>query len=238
MPEDFDLMEYSSVFTKKAWSERQEMSESHKVVIHDIINDLTENPDRYPGRTFEMLDTVFVYAHPDPKLEITYKLDKENNRLIILHLVAPKLEGGKPLFISYSHKDEKWLKELKKFLLPLEQGNLISIWDDSAIKPGDIWRNEIKKALHEAKLAILLVSQDFLNSDFISNNELPQLLDAAEQDGVKILWIAVRPCTVDDSEINKYQAVHKDPPLDMLEPAHCEAKLLEIYKQIKEVVKN
>jgi len=238
MPEDFDLVEFSSVFSKKAWSERQEMSESQKVVVHDIINDLTENPDKYPKRTFEMLEGVFVYKHSTPHIEITYKLDQGNHRLIILHLVAPKLEGSKPLFISYSHKDEKWLNELKVFLRPLEQNNLISIWDDSEIQPGDNWRDEIKNALFDAKLAILLVSQDFLNSEFISNNELPQLLDAAEQKGVKILWIAVRPCTVNDSEIIKYQAVHKDPPLTLLDPPHLETTLLEIYKAIRQVVKN
>jgi internalin A len=90
--------------------------------------------------------------------------------------------------------------------------------------------------LSAAKAAVLLVSVDFLNSEFISNNELPRLLNAASENGLKIFWIAVRPSMVDDTEIIRYQAVHKEPPLDQLEPAQREVHFLNIYKRIKEAV--
>jgi hypothetical protein len=54
--------------------------------------------------------------------------------------------------------------------------------------------------------------------------------------GLNIFWIAVRPSTVDDTEIAKYQAVHKDPPLALIEEAQREAQFLHIYKKIKEAV--
>jgi internalin A len=130
------------------------------------------------------------------------------------------------------------MKELKKWLKPLEQGDLIDIWDDTRIQPGQDWREEIEKALDDARLAILLVSQDFLTSEFISNDELPKLLDGAKNKGVEILWIAVSSCTVDDTPIARYQAVHKTPPLDLLSDPEKKEKLLQIYEKIKSVVGN
>ena len=147
--------------------------------------------------------------------------------------MAPLLETAKPLFISYSHKDEEWLVELKKWLSPLEKKDLIKIWDDKEIKAGEDWRNEIEKALNSAKAAVLLISQDFLTSEFITDIELPALLDAADKKGVKIFWIAVRPSIVEDTDIAKFQAVHKDPPLIELDPSNREKEFLKIYNTIK-----
>lgn len=126
--------------------------------------------------------------------------------------------------------------ELKKWLKPLEQRDLVTIWDDQKIKAGAEWRQEIEKALASAKAAVLLISMDFLNSEFIASNELPQLLNAARQRGLNVFWIAVRPSTVDETEIAKFQAAHKEPPLSQLGEAEREVHFLNIYKKIKEVV--
>src|SRR5262245_3660293 len=98
------------------------------------------------------------------------------------------------IFISYSHKDEKWLDRLMVHLKPLERLGITDAWADTKIDPGQIWRDEIKKALAETKVAILLISIDFLNSEFITTNELPSLLQAAKDDNVLIFPVIVRPC--------------------------------------------
>lgn len=145
---------------------------------------------------------------------------------------------SKSLFISYSHQDKEWLAELQKWLKPLENQGLIDKWDDTEIQPGAKWRDEIEKALTSAKAAILLVSQDFLFSDFIANDELPQLLEKAEKEGLKVFWIAISASTVTDShpQIAKYQAAHIDPPLDQLDNATRQKAFLEIYQKIKKVL--
>ena len=111
------------------------------------------------------------------------------------------------VFISYSHKDTKWLKRIKVHLKPLERLTSINFWDDTMISPGTKWQEEISRAVASAKVAVFLVSADFLASDFISTNELPLLLAAAKSEGATILQVIVSPCRLPTS-LAQFQAVN------------------------------
>ncbi len=76
------------------------------------------------------------------------------------------------IFICYSHKDQEYLERIQVHLKPIKKDG-IDLWSDLCIRPGDNWRNEIAGALERANVGILLVSADFLASDFITENELP-----------------------------------------------------------------
>lgn len=113
------------------------------------------------------------------------------------------------VFISYSRKDGKWLEMLKTHLKPFERQGMIKRWDDTEIKPGQIWKDEIKKAIQAAKVVVLLVTPEFLASDFISNDELPPLLANAENEGATVLSVIIKPCSFQQAEnISKYQAIN------------------------------
>jgi internalin A len=140
------------------------------------------------------------------------------------------------IFVSYSHADAEWLKKLQTHLKPYIRNQTIDPWDDTRIRPGDEWRQEIETALAAAQVAVLLVSPNFIASDFIANNELPPLLDAAQTQGVKILWIPISYSSYNETEFSKYQAAHNpQQPLDSLTASEQNRVLVEICKEIKRI---
>ena len=112
------------------------------------------------------------------------------------------------LFISYSHRDGEWVERLRRMIKPLEQRYGLERWDDSRIQAGGLWRQEIEQALASASVALLLVSADFLASDFVARSELPPLFRVAKEKGLRILWVPLRPSLWKHiPEIEQYQAV-------------------------------
>lgn len=140
------------------------------------------------------------------------------------------------VFISYSHKDRKWLDRISEMLTPMERRGL-RVWSDEDIKPGSLWRDEITKAISEAKMAVLLVSPAFLASEFIFQNELPPLLAASADEGLTVLWVPVDYSLYEFTDISKFQAVH-DPahPLASLPPGKLNQALVQICKRIHDAM--
>jgi formylglycine-generating enzyme required for sulfatase activity len=121
------------------------------------------------------------------------------------------------VFVSYSHKDRKYFDEFKGMLQPVIRDGRLEVWDDTRIRPGEDWRGEIRAAIESARIAVLLVSQPYLDSEFIAENELPPLLEAAEKEGLIIYWYCVSSALYEQTPIARYQAAHDvGRPLDHL----------------------
>lgn len=142
------------------------------------------------------------------------------------------------IFVSYSRFDKKWRESLAKHMGPLLRKNQnLDLWDDTKIKTGEKWREEIEKALAEAKVAILLITPDFLNTSFILDKELPFLLKKAERQGLTIFWIPIKSSSVAETEINEYQSAH-NPTIPLAEVPAIKRDLawVEICNKIKDVL--
>jgi inactive STAND/TIR domain len=141
------------------------------------------------------------------------------------------------VFISYSHRDQDYLNLLQVHLDPYIHGKMVQVWDDTKIKPGADWKQEIEKAIASAKVAVLLVSPYLLASPFIRDHELPELLDAAHTEGLIVILVAVRSSSFEITELRRYQAVNSPSrPLDHLGEAEQHDELVKICRLIEEAI--
>ena len=137
------------------------------------------------------------------------------------------------VLICYSRKDTPWLDRLRVHLKPLERRKLIEAWDDSHIGAGADWRAAIDRSLDEASVAVLLVSADWLASDFIQDFELPRLLARVRSEGVLVLPVLVSPCQVELTPLSGIQFVNgTDRPLIGLPEAEREAVLVRAAQAV------
>ncbi|ODS32365.1 MAG: hypothetical protein SCARUB_02516 [Candidatus Scalindua rubra] len=148
--------------------------------------------------------------------------------------MASSQSERKHVFISYSHVDAEWLRRLKVHLKPLEREGAIDLWSDDNIKAGSKWRKEIREAIKKAKVAVLLISADFLASEFIVNDEMPPLLTVAEKEDAVILPVIVSPCMFEQTEsLSKFQAVNPPTkPLIGISKAEQEEVFVNVVKVI------
>ena len=144
------------------------------------------------------------------------------------------------VFISYSRRDAYWLKRLQVHLRPLERAGVLDLWSDTRIPPGTHWREAIQQALDTTRVAVLLVSADFLASDFIAKHELPPLLHAAEREGATILPVIVAPCRLQhDPQLAPFQAVNDwNQPLKGLSEVEQEEMLVRVSEAIEDALTN
>ena len=136
------------------------------------------------------------------------------------------------VFVSYSHADKKWFERLQRHLKVLSKySESVECWEDTQLKGGDKWKMEIAKAIEKANVAILLVSTDFLASDFISSDELPPLLRKAEEEGTRILPLIVAPCSYGLSELSDFQAINS-PDKTLADIAANDAAVERVYLEL------
>jgi hypothetical protein len=113
--------------------------------------------------------------------------------------------------------------------------SMVDWWDDTQIKPGERWYDEIKKAIASARVVILLVSVDYLASEFLFNNELPALLTASEEEGVTILPVILGPCLFHHTALARFRSVN-DPAIPLSKMTKHEKD--EVWTTVVETILN
>lgn len=111
------------------------------------------------------------------------------------------------LFFSYAHKDHIWRDKLATHLEVLRFQGLLEQWSDVEIQPGQRWEREILRELDEAQIILLLISSDFLASEYINAKELGRALEREAQGTARVIPVIVRPCLWEIAEFAKLQAL-------------------------------
>ncbi len=111
------------------------------------------------------------------------------------------------LFYSYSHKDEQLRDELEKHLMALKRQGIIMDWYDRDIRAGDEWSSEIDEHLTTADIILLLISADFLASDYCYSIELAHALQRQKDGSARVIPIILRPVDWSGTPFGKLQAL-------------------------------
>src|SRR5947209_7164094 len=91
------------------------------------------------------------------------------------------------VFFSYAHKDEPLLKKLEKHLGLLKRQGFIDIWYEHEIRPGTEWEQEIRQHLNTAQIILLLISPDFMASDYCYSWEMEQAIKRHERGEARVI---------------------------------------------------
>jgi hypothetical protein len=108
----------------------------------------------------------------------------------------PAAAARRPLvFVSYSRKDEAEKEKLLSHLGVLgNAAELLDVWSDDRISAGADWEREIEQAIAQARVAIMLISDHFLNSNFIREKEVPAMLQRRQQGGLTLFPVIAKAC--------------------------------------------
>jgi hypothetical protein len=111
------------------------------------------------------------------------------------------------VFISYAHEDERYRDQLEAALAGLSRAEKVSCWHDRNIRPGSEWGDCIVDALDEADVILLLISNDFQRSDYITSEEVPRAMERHRQGSAVVIPVIVRPTDWSHSPYAALEAV-------------------------------
>jgi hypothetical protein len=141
------------------------------------------------------------------------------------------------IFYSYSHHDAALRDELEKHLSLLRRQGFISNWHDRSVCASREWEGEINSHLNEARIILLLVSTDFMASDYIYDVELKRAMERHEKGEASVVPIILRPCDWQGAPFSKLQALPKYAQPVTTWPNHDEA-FLDIARGIRLLIEH
>jgi hypothetical protein len=141
------------------------------------------------------------------------------------------------IFICRSSNDKEYYQELAKhFKYDTRQHNL-NVWDESKMQPGSIWQQEMVQALQSARVAILFISADFFDSDFIVEHILPQLFDAVSQKNITIINVILGYCDFKSTKLAQFQPINLlSLPLATITQPEREEIWTKVAQQAREII--
>src|SRR5438067_1050745 len=113
------------------------------------------------------------------------------------------------LFYCYAHKDEGLRDKLARHMAVLRREGLIDEWSDHEIQPGTDWDHEVETQLNTADIILLLISPDFIHSNYCYSKEVKRALERQKAKEAYVIPIILRPVDWEETPIGKLQALPK-----------------------------
>jgi hypothetical protein len=139
------------------------------------------------------------------------------------------------VFYAYSRVDEALRDKLAKHLSPLEREGLIQSWHDRHIRPGRDWENEIDTSLDSAGVILLLISPDFIASEYCYGKEVKRALERHRIGEARAIPVILRPVDWHGTPIAKLQALPKD-GRPVTQWSDQDAAFLDVAKGVRDAV--
>jgi hypothetical protein len=155
-------------------------------------------------------------------------------------LLEPKSSAPLEVFVSYSHRDKSLRKKLGSHLAILEKQNLVSLWHDQIIGPGEEWKGKIDDHLNSARIILLLISSEFIASKYCWDIEMNRAMQRHESGECLVIPIILRPADWSGTPFEKLHVLPEDAK-PVVEWKSKDAAFLNIVKSIKiaiEKIKN
>jgi len=141
-------------------------------------------------------------------------------------------------FISYSKNDKAHLDNFKKFMIALKRSDQLATWDDNDLIPGEEWDERIKTQLREADIIFLLVSQNFIATEYIWDIEIKEALRRHEAGEAVVIPILLSNCTWQDMPFSKLTFIpSKGKHITSREWDSVEDAWMNVYEGVKKVLK-
>lgn len=151
------------------------------------------------------------------------------------HCAQPWFPVPISAFLSYSHKDEVLRHELVTALSTLQRTGAIACWHDRRIIPGQEWEPQISEQLLSAELILLLISSDFIASDFCYRIELEQAMERHSRDEARVIPILLRPVDWKGTPFARLQILPSD-AVPVTNWASRDAAYLDIAQGIRRAI--
>jgi hypothetical protein len=125
-------------------------------------------------------------------------------------LLEPKSSAPLEVFVSYSHRDKSLRKKLGSHLAILEKQNLVSLWHDQIIGPGEEWKGKIDDHLNSARIILLLISSEFIASKYCWDIEMNRAMQRHESGECLVIPIILRPADWSGTPFEKLHVLPED----------------------------
>lgn len=147
------------------------------------------------------------------------------------------MQKGVEVFCCYARKDQPLLLELKTHLTPLQREGLITLWADTDINAGIEWEEEIRRHLNSAQIILLLISPDFIASEYCYSVEMQRAIERHERGEAQVIPIILRPVDWQGMPFGKFQALPTNAsPVTSGKWHHQDEAFYEVAKGIRDAV--